>query len=63
MGLPSRNLEIKAVDPDPERTIAAAPALPGVQDQGARLAELRDALGLDDDRLLVARGYAELLGT
>lgn len=63
MGLPSRNLEIKAVDPDPERTIAAAPALPGVEDHGGPARRLRDALGLDDDRLLVARGYAELLGT
>jgi adenylate cyclase class IV len=30
-----RNLELKAVDPAPDRTLAAALALPGVEDHGA----------------------------
>ena len=34
MRLPSRNLELKAVDPDPPRTLAAALALDGVEDAG-----------------------------
>jgi adenylate cyclase, class 2 len=34
VSLPSRNLELKAVDPDPPRTLAAALALDGVVDHG-----------------------------
>ena len=34
MTLPRRNLELKTVDPDPPRTLAAALALDGVEDHG-----------------------------
>jgi adenylate cyclase class IV len=34
VSLPSRNLELKAVDPDPPRTLDAALTLPGVEDRG-----------------------------
>jgi predicted adenylyl cyclase CyaB len=41
---------------------AVAQSIGGLEAEQAKVAELRDALGLSDDRLLVARGYAELLG-
>jgi adenylate cyclase, class 2 len=41
---------------------AVAQAAGGLEAEAAKVAELREALGLGDDRLLVARGYAELLG-
>ena len=34
MTLPHRNLELKTVDPDPPRTLAAALALDGIEDRG-----------------------------
>jgi adenylate cyclase class IV len=37
VSLPNRNLELKAVDPDPPRTLAAALALDGAEDQGVRV--------------------------
>ena len=34
LSAPRRNLELKAVDPEPDRTLGAALALPGVEDTG-----------------------------
>jgi adenylate cyclase, class 2 len=41
---------------------AVAQTVGGLEAEQVKVEELRSALGLDDDRLLVARGYAELLG-
>ena len=41
---------------------AVAQTVGGLEAEQVKVDELRRALGLDDDRLLVARGYAELLG-
>jgi len=47
-----RNLELEAV----------GASAGGLEDGREKVTELRRALGLEDDALLVARGYAELLG-
>ena len=41
---------------------AVAASSGGLDAERAKVAALRRSLGIDDDRLLVARGYAELLG-
>jgi predicted adenylyl cyclase CyaB len=41
---------------------AVAASIGGLEAEQAKVDRLREALGLADDGLLVARGYAELLG-
>jgi adenylate cyclase, class 2 len=41
---------------------AVAATSGGLEAEREKVQELRRSLGIDDDRLLVARGYAELLG-
>ena len=63
MSAPRRNLELKALDPDPSRTLRAALDL-GATDARADRSRTRvsqyEALNITGD-LMVARGYSDRL--